>query len=124
MASNLPPALRRPTENSVSKSARTACAGPSCLRDDRPVNSSFTAQARQVRTSLTMLRGALTIQVAPAREGSIMPRYEYLCEACGRTVTLRLSVSQHDSAPACPECGSKKLTQLITPFLTQTSRKT
>jgi len=53
-----------------------------------------------------------------------MPRYEYVCEACGRTVNLRLSVSQHDSAPACPECGSKKLTQLITPFLTQTSRKT
>lgn len=52
-----------------------------------------------------------------------MPRYEYQCEACGRTVTLRLSVSQHDSAPACPECGSKKLTQLITSFLTQTSRK-
>jgi putative FmdB family regulatory protein len=52
-----------------------------------------------------------------------MPRYEYQCEACGRTVILRLSVSQHDSAPACPECGSKKLTQLITSFLTQTSRK-
>jgi len=52
-----------------------------------------------------------------------MPRYEYLCEACGRIVTLWLSVSQHGSAPACPECGSKKLTQQITPFLTQTSRK-
>jgi len=52
-----------------------------------------------------------------------MPRYEYRCEACGRTVTLHLTVSQHDSAPACPECNSKKLTQLISSFLTQTSRK-
>lgn len=53
-----------------------------------------------------------------------MPRYEYHCEACNRTVTLRLSVTQHEKArPACPKCGSKKLTQLISSFLTQTSRK-
>jgi putative FmdB family regulatory protein len=44
-----------------------------------------------------------------------MPRYEHQREACGRTV-LRLWAIQHDSAPACPECGSKKLTQLITSF--------
>jgi putative FmdB family regulatory protein len=52
-----------------------------------------------------------------------MPRYEYHCAACGRAVTLRLSVSQHDRAQKCPKCGSKKLTQRITSFLTQTSRK-
>jgi putative FmdB family regulatory protein len=53
-----------------------------------------------------------------------MPRYEYHCKACGRTVTLRLSVTQHEkTGQACPKCGSKKLTQLISSFLTQTSRK-
>ncbi len=53
-----------------------------------------------------------------------MPRYEYHCEECNQTVTLRLSVSQHEkNRHACPKCGSKRLTQLITSFLTQTSRK-
>ena len=53
-----------------------------------------------------------------------MPRYEYHCEACNRKVTLRLSVTQHEKArQACPKCGSKRLTQLISSFLTQTSRK-
>ncbi len=46
-----------------------------------------------------------------------MPRYEYHCEACRRTVILQLSLH------ACPKCGSTKLTQLISSFLTQTSRK-
>ncbi len=53
-----------------------------------------------------------------------MPRYEYHCEACDRTVILQLSVAQHEEARhACPNCGSTKLTQLISSFLTQTSRK-
>lgn len=47
-----------------------------------------------------------------------MPRCEYHCEACNRKVTLRLSVTQHEKArQACPKCGSKKLTQLISSFL-------
>lgn len=53
-----------------------------------------------------------------------MPRYEYRCEACNRTLTLRMSITQHEKAhQACPKCGSKKLRQLISSFLTQTSRK-
>lgn len=53
-----------------------------------------------------------------------MPRYEYHCQTCNRNVTLRLSVAQHEKGrPACPKCGAKKLTQLISSFLTQTSRK-
>jgi putative FmdB family regulatory protein len=53
-----------------------------------------------------------------------MPQYEYRCEGCNRTVTLRMSVTQHEEArQACPKCGSKKLTQLMSSFLTQTSRK-
>ncbi len=53
-----------------------------------------------------------------------MPTYEYHCEACNRKVTLRLSFTQHEKArEACPKCGGKKLTQLVSSFLTQTSRK-
>jgi putative FmdB family regulatory protein len=54
-----------------------------------------------------------------------MPSYEYQCQACNRKVTLRLSVTQHEKGRhVCPRCGSKKLTQLISSFLTQTARKT
>ena len=53
-----------------------------------------------------------------------MPSYEYRCQACNRTVTLRMSITQHEKARhACPKCGSKKLAQLLSSFLTQTSRK-
>jgi putative FmdB family regulatory protein len=53
-----------------------------------------------------------------------MPSYEYRCQACNRTVTLRLSITQHEKArQTCPKCGSTKLTQLMSSFLTQTSRK-
>jgi putative FmdB family regulatory protein len=53
-----------------------------------------------------------------------MPSYEYRCQACNRTLTLRLSITQHEKQKqACPKCGSKKLTQLMSSFLTQTSRK-
>ena len=52
-----------------------------------------------------------------------MPRSEYHGEECDRTLTLRLSVTQHEKAQACPKCGSKRLTQLVSQFLTQTSRK-
>jgi len=38
-----------------------------------------------------------------------MPRYEYHCEACGRTVILQLSAVQREKARhACPKCGSTK----------------
>ena len=41
-----------------------------------------------------------------------------------RTITLRLSITQHEKArQACPKCGSMKLTQLMSSFLTQTARK-
>jgi putative FmdB family regulatory protein len=53
-----------------------------------------------------------------------MPRYEYHCQACNRKVTLRLSVAQHErDRQVCPKCGATKLTQLLSSFLTQTSRK-
>jgi putative FmdB family regulatory protein len=53
-----------------------------------------------------------------------MPSYEYHCQACNRKITLRLSVAQHESGrQACPKCGATRLTQLMSSFLTQTSRK-
>jgi putative FmdB family regulatory protein len=39
-----------------------------------------------------------------------MPLYEYLCQDCSRE--SELLVIAHES-PACPECGSTKLTKLL-----------
>lgn len=53
-----------------------------------------------------------------------MPRYEYVCEKCKRTVTVMMSISEHGKGrAACPKCGGKKLRPLISTFLSQTSRK-
>ncbi len=79
------------------------------------------AKQRRSRSPSTVTTPAASAGAARHRS---MPRYEYQCEACNRTVTLRLSISQHEKArQACPKCGSTKLTQLVSSFLTQTSRK-
>ena len=53
-----------------------------------------------------------------------MPTYEYHCDTCKRTVTVRMSISEHDKGrAACPKGGGGKLRPLISPFLSQTSRK-
>jgi putative FmdB family regulatory protein len=53
-----------------------------------------------------------------------MPSYEYRCSDCKKKFTLILSIKDHDSKKAkCPKCGSKKVEQLISQFLTKTSRK-
>ncbi len=53
-----------------------------------------------------------------------MPVYEYACAKCKRSVTVMMSISQHEKGRvACPKCGGKKLRPLISSFLTQTSRK-
>jgi putative FmdB family regulatory protein len=39
-----------------------------------------------------------------------MPLYEYLCRDCDRESELLVNASQE---PRCPECGSAKLTKLL-----------
>ena len=40
-----------------------------------------------------------------------MPLYEYECEECSKQVEIL--VPNFDSKAMCPECGSKKLTKLL-----------
>ncbi len=39
-----------------------------------------------------------------------MPLYEYVCQSCGQQSELLV---RGDAEPACPECGSEKLTKLL-----------
>ncbi|MCU0709077.1 MAG: zinc ribbon domain-containing protein [Pirellula sp.] len=40
-----------------------------------------------------------------------MPLYEYHCETCDKE--FELLIQRRDDSPLCPECGSKKLTKLL-----------
>ncbi len=54
-----------------------------------------------------------------------MPMYEYECEQCKKTFTVALSLKEHEQGvAACPGCGSKKVSQLITSFIAKTASKT
>jgi len=53
-----------------------------------------------------------------------MPTYEYRCESCKHTFSLVQSLSEHDKGKvACPKCKKKDVKQLVSSFLTQTSKK-
>ena len=42
-----------------------------------------------------------------------MPLYEYRCSECERRFTLLVGVTAAKAKRACPKCGSRKLTKLI-----------
>ena len=53
-----------------------------------------------------------------------MPVYEYHCDKCKGAVTISLSIREHDKGKVqCPKCGSKALRPLLSPFMSQTSKK-
>jgi putative FmdB family regulatory protein len=53
-----------------------------------------------------------------------MPTYEYRCEKCGERFERTESLSEHGSVrPRCPKCGSKSVSQVLSPFYARTSRK-
>ncbi len=53
-----------------------------------------------------------------------MPTYDYRCPGCKKKFSLMLSIKEHDTKKVkCPKCGSAKIDQLITSFMTKTSRK-
>jgi len=53
-----------------------------------------------------------------------MPTYEYRCLSCKRKFTIVVSIREHDSKRVkCPKCGSRRISQLISAFYTQTSSK-
>lgn len=53
-----------------------------------------------------------------------MPMYEYYCDNCRRAVSVALSMNEHDKdVPRCPQCNGEDLRPLVSPFFSQTSRK-
>lgn len=53
-----------------------------------------------------------------------MPQYEYLCKECNKSFSKFLAISAYDEGKIiCPECGSSKVEQQLSPFYAITSRK-
>ncbi len=42
-----------------------------------------------------------------------MPLYEYRCDECSRRFTLLVGVTATKAKRACPKCGSRKITKLV-----------
>ena len=45
-----------------------------------------------------------------------MPVYEYACADCRKVVSVLVRRAGATAKPACPECGGKRLTRLISRF--------
>lgn len=56
-----------------------------------------------------------------------MATYEYRCEDCSKTFTVRERMSEHDDEkrdhPACPHCDSQRTVQQFGRFYAKTSVK-
>lgn len=53
-----------------------------------------------------------------------MPLYEFKCMKCGEIFTVKLSVSELETAKVtCPKCGSDSVMKMITNFTAMTSKK-
>ncbi len=53
-----------------------------------------------------------------------MPTYEFHCPKCNENVTLTLRLKEYEEKSySCPKCGEKNLKQVVTHFLTKTSKK-
>jgi putative FmdB family regulatory protein len=53
-----------------------------------------------------------------------MPTYDYRCEKCGNTFTVLQSMrAQEKKETRCPNCQSAEVSQMVSPFTAQTSRK-
>jgi putative FmdB family regulatory protein len=52
-----------------------------------------------------------------------MPHYEFFCNACQKTFSKILTISEHEKEIACPHCGSKSIEQRWSAFSAVTSKK-
>ena len=61
------------------------------------------------------------------RGGLYMPVYEFLCQQCGNSFELSLSISDVESKRQgglqCPGCGSANVVQQVSSFQVKTSKK-
>ena len=55
---------------------------------------------------------------------SVMPIYEYRCTKCETRFSQQEEIEQHGrTPPACPQCGSPAVEQVLSPFFAKTVRK-
>jgi putative FmdB family regulatory protein len=53
-----------------------------------------------------------------------MPTYEYRCRDCQNVFARVEPLAEHGrKVPACPECKSRNVQQVVTPFFAKTSHK-
>ena len=53
-----------------------------------------------------------------------MPTYEFHCADCGKTFEMHETVAEHDATmPKCAQCGSDKVTKVVSAFFAKTSKK-
>jgi len=53
-----------------------------------------------------------------------MPTYDFVCEKCNKTFTLRLKIAEYEKKKQrCPDCKSKKVKQQVSSFMVITSKK-
>jgi len=56
-----------------------------------------------------------------------MPFYEFECLKCGNKFTETISISEYERKKAkgfrCPKCSSKKVEQLVSTVMVETSKK-
>jgi putative FmdB family regulatory protein len=53
-----------------------------------------------------------------------MPIYEYHCTACDERFTRYEPIGEHGrQRPPCPECGSRAVEPVFSPFFAKTVRK-
>lgn len=57
-----------------------------------------------------------------------MPRYEFLCQKCGKNFEQIWSLDEYDRKLKeknikCPKCGSEKIARQISGFQVKTSKK-
>jgi putative FmdB family regulatory protein len=53
-----------------------------------------------------------------------MPAYEYHCHTCDREFVVYMTIKEHDTEPVhCPQCQGTNVTQLFSPFVAVTTKK-
>ena len=53
-----------------------------------------------------------------------MPIYDYQCPSCGKSFSVRMSMTEHDmGAISCPECKNTKAVQQLSSLFVKTSKK-
>lgn len=56
-----------------------------------------------------------------------MPTYEYRCKKCEHRFERMMPIGEHErrkTKPACPECNSRSVEQVVGVFQAVTSKKT